>query len=148
MIFPMLSALIFLPLAGALLTLLIPKERAGWIRAIAVGTTFLALVLSVRLLFQFQPGAAGFQFEEKIHWIPQINVWYHLGVDGISLPLVFLTALLSFVAAVASGSIHERLKEYYFLYQLLVTGMMGTFLALDLFLFYIFWRGCWCRCIS
>ena len=140
MIFPMLSALIFLPLAGALLTLLVPKERTGWIRAVTLGTTFLVLVLSVRLLLQFQPSAVGFQFEEKIHWIPQINVWYHLGVDGISVPLVFLTALLSFVAAIASASIHERLKEYFFLYLLLVTGMMGTFVALDLFLFYLFWE--------
>ncbi len=140
MTFSLLTALVFLPLAAALLTLAIPKDRAGLIRALAIGTTGAVLALSILLLFWFQPEGQGFQFEEKLSWIPQINVWYHLGVDGLSVPLVFLTALLSFVAAIASASIHERLKEYYFLYLLLVTGMMGTFLALDLFLFYLFWE--------
>ncbi len=137
---PCLSLLVGLPLAGALLTLLVPKEREGLLRGIAAAATFGVLCLSVFLIFRFQPAAAGFQFEQKIAWIPQINVWYHLGIDGISLPLVFLTALLSFVAAIASASIKERLKEYFFLYLLLVAGMMGTFLALDLFLFYLFWE--------
>ena len=138
--FPILSLLVFLPLGGALLTLLIPKERETLLRGLAAAVTFAVLCLSVWLLFHFQPDAKGFQFEEKVSWIPQINVWYHLGVDGISVPLVLLTALLSFVAAIASASVHERLKEYFFLYLLLVTGMMGTFLALDLFLFYLFWE--------
>ena len=137
---PYLSWIVFLPLAGALLTLWVPKEREALLRGIANGTTLAVLAISAALLWKFQPGAAGFQFEEKIVWIPQINVWYHLGLDGISAPMVFLTALLSFVACVASASIKERLKEYYFLYLLLVTGMMGTFLALDLFLFYLFWE--------
>ncbi len=138
--FPILSGLVFLPLAGALLILLVPKERPGLARAVTMAATFVTLLLSLYLFRHFQPSLAGFQLEEKISWIPQINVWYHLGVDGISMPLVFLTALLSFAAAAASASIQERLKEYYFLYLLLVTGMMGTFLALDLFLFYIFWE--------
>jgi len=137
---PILSLIVFLPLAGALLTLLVPKERTGLIRGIALLATFLVLALSVWLLLHFQAAATGFQFEQKASWIPQINVWYHLGLDGLSLPLIFLTALLSFVAAIASASIHERLKEYFFLYLLLVTGMLGTFLALDLFLFYLFWE--------
>jgi len=137
---PILSLIVFLPLAGALLTLLVPKEREQMVRGIAVMTTALVLALSVWLLMHFQADAKGFLFEEKISWIPQINVWYHLGIDGLSLPLIFLTALLSFVAAIASASIKERLKEYFFLYLLLVTGMMGTFLALDLFLFYLFWE--------
>ena len=137
---PYLSLMVFLPLAGALLTLWVPKEKEQLLRGIALASTLAVLALSVCLLLKFQPGAAGFQFEEKRAWIPQISVWYHLGLDGLSMPLVFLTALLSFVAAVASASIKERLKEYFFLYQLLVTGMMGTFLALDLFLFYLFWE--------
>lgn len=120
--------------------LLTPKDRENHLKWIATATMGLTLILSVALLFQFQPNASGFQLEDKFSWIPQINVWYHLGVDGISLPLVFLTALLSFVAVIASYSIKERLKEYFFLYLLLTTGMLGTFLALDLFLFYIFWE--------
>ncbi len=135
-----LSAITFLPLLGGLLILLIPKGRDGWIKGIATVTTAVVLTLSVILLFKFDPKAIGFQWEDKISWISLINVWYHLGIDGISLPLIFLTALLSFVAAVASYNIPERRKEYFFLYLLLQTGMMGTFLALDLFLFYIFWE--------
>ncbi|MBI3616370.1 MAG: NADH-quinone oxidoreductase subunit M [Candidatus Omnitrophica bacterium] len=135
-----LSLIIFLPLAGGLVILFLPKGRDLWIKGVAAAATFGVLVLSTLLLLNFNPQTAGFQWQEKISWIPPINVWYSLGIDGISLPLVFLTGLLSFVAAVASFTIPERRKEYFFLYLLLVTGMLGTFLALDLFLFYIFWE--------
>ena len=142
-----LSLLIFLPLAGALLILAVPRGSEKLIRAIALVTTGGLLVLSVLVLYKFQPaaaglpaGQAGYQFQEKALWIPPINALYHLGLDGISLSMVFLTALLAFVAAVASFSITTRLKEYFFLYLLLQTGMMGTFLSLDLFLFYVFWE--------
>ena len=69
-----------------------------------------------------------------------MNINYHLGVDGLSYSMVFLTALLCFLACVASNSIKERIKEYYIFFLLLEAGMMGTFLALDLFLFYVFWE--------
>ncbi len=138
--FPILSWIVFLPLVGAFLCLVIPKRQGELIKAIATVSTFVTLALSVWLLTQFNPGLKGFQWEEKLSWIAPINVWYHLGVDGLSLPLVFLTALLSLVAVIASFGIRERLKEYFFLYLLLETGMLGTFLALDLFLFYIFWE--------
>ncbi|MBI4313174.1 MAG: NADH-quinone oxidoreductase subunit M, partial [Candidatus Omnitrophica bacterium] len=132
--------MVFLPLGGALAVLAIPGRWERAIRTVATSATLMVLALSAIMLLRFQPDLPGFQFEEKFQWIPQINVWYHLGVDGISVALVFLTALLSFVAAVASFGIGERVKEYFFLYLLLVTGMMGTFTALDLFLFYIFWE--------
>jgi NADH-quinone oxidoreductase subunit M len=80
------------------------------------------------------------QFEENLAWIPQLSVAYHVGLDGLSLPLIVLTGLLGFLACLASGSISERHKEYYALYLLLEVGMLGTFVALDLFLFYIFWE--------
>ena len=136
----LLSMITFLPLAGGLLILLVPKNRDGWIKGIATLAPLAVLALATLLLFRFQPSAPGFQWPEKVAWIVPIQAWYHLGVDGISLPLVFLTAFLSFVAAVASYGIPERRKEYFFLYLLLETGMLGTFLALDLFLFYIFWE--------
>ena len=135
-----LSLITFLPLLGGLFILLLPRHRENWINTIATGTTLLVLAFSTVLLSQFQPEARGFHWQEKLSWIAPINVWYHLGVDGISLPLVFLTALLSFVAAIASYGISERRKEYFFLYLLLETGMLGTFMSLDLFLFYIFWE--------
>jgi NADH-quinone oxidoreductase subunit M len=140
MTMPLLSGMVFLPLLGALVVLAIPKRSVRVIQAVACVTTLAVLGLATQMLIQFKPPMAGFQFEERFPWIPQINVWYHLGVDGISVGLVFLTALLSFVAALASLGITQRVKEYFVLYQLLVTGMMGTFLALDLFLFYIFWE--------
>lgn len=137
---PILSLMVFLPLLAALLILWVPRGQERIIKMLAMLATGGVLALSILLLFQFRPASAGFQWEEKLPWILPINAWYHLGVDGISLPMIFLTALLSFVAAISSFSIRERLKEYFFLYLLLVMGMLGTFVALDLFLFYIFWE--------
>ncbi|MCM8794499.1 MAG: NADH-quinone oxidoreductase subunit M [Candidatus Omnitrophica bacterium] len=135
-----LSWLVFLPLVGMVVVLCLPRRWEGVIKAVSAAATFAPLVLSLLLAARFDPAAAGFQFEEKVSWIAPINVWYHLGMDGISLPLVFLTALLCFLGTIASFSIPTRLKEYFVLYLLLETGMLGTFLALDLFLFYVFWE--------
>ena len=137
---PILSGMVFLPLLAGLIILFVPRSQERLIKTLAGVATGGVLVLSVILLLKFDPAAAGFQWQERVPWIGPINVWYHLGIDGISLPMVFLTALLSFVAAINSFSIKERLKEYFFLYLLLTTGMLGTFLVLDLFLFYIFWE--------
>jgi NADH-quinone oxidoreductase subunit M len=137
---PLLTLITFLPVSGGLLILCIPRQRELLIKSVATFTTLVVLGLSTALLLQFKPEALGFQWEVKAPWIPPIQVMYHLGLDGISLPLVFLTALLSVAAVIASFTIPERPKEYFFLYLLLETGMLGTFLALDLFLFYIFWE--------
>ncbi len=125
---------------GAAIILLLPKERVNLMRTIALLSTGAVLALSVWLLFQFDRRAAGLQFVEHAAWIPQMNIWYFLGVDGLSVGLVFLTGLLGFLACIASHDIVQRQKEYFILYLLLMTGMMGTFLALDLFLFYVFWE--------
>jgi len=136
----LLSWIVFSPLAAGLAILFIPNSKAGWCKWVATVVNGFALVLGLILLFQFNPQAAGIQFLEDHSWIPQIGVHYTLGVDGISLPMVLLTLLLCFLACVGSFGIKEREKEYYFLYQLLTTGMLGTFTSLDLFLFYIFWE--------
>jgi len=136
----MLSFLLACPLIGMLVVLALPKTAVRAIRLTALLATGLALLLSLKLLLAYQPGAAGMQFLERVPWIPPLRIFYHLGVDGISLPLVILTALLGFLACVASFAIAERHKEYFALYLLLEVGMLGTFLALDLFLFYIFWE--------
>ena len=135
-----LSLLLACPLIGMLVVLALPRGAVRAIRATALLATGGALLLSLKLLLAFRPAAAGMQFLERAPWIPPLNIFYHLGVDGISLPLVVLTALLGFLACVASSSIAERHKEYFALYLLLEVGMLGTFLALDLFLFYIFWE--------
>ncbi|MBI4388162.1 MAG: NADH-quinone oxidoreductase subunit M [Candidatus Omnitrophica bacterium] len=138
--FPILTWMIFLPILGMLAIMLTPKDNKNLIRQIATGASGIVLILSVWLVLQFVPSNPSIQFTEKIAWIPQLNVYYFLGVDGISISMVLLTALISFLACVASFGIEERVKEYFALYLLLETGMMGTFLALDLFLFYVFWE--------
>lgn len=138
--FPILTYIIASTLLGALAVLFIPKKNVFLIKAIATISTLIPLLLSLFLLAKFGLASTTMQFQEKLSWIPQINVWYHLGVDGISIGLVFLTTLLGFLACIASYNIKTREKEYFFFYLLLNTGMLGTFLALDLFLFYIFWE--------
>ena len=135
-----LSSLLVCPLLGILIVLCLPQRAQRAIRAIATGATGIALALSLTLLGAFEPHAVGVQFEETRLWIPQFNVFYHLGLDGLSLPMVLLTALLGFLACIASWSVTARVKEYFVLYLLLEIGMLGTFLSLDLFLFYVFWE--------
>src|SRR5262249_42080808 len=138
---PPLSFLIFFPLVGAFLILLVPKEKPGLIRFLALATGAIVLGASISLLTHFDVRHSNvFQFVERTPWIASMNVWYFLGVDGLSAGLVFLTALLGFIALLASGEINHHRKEYYIFFLVLMTGMMGTFLALDLFLFYIFWE--------
>ena len=136
----LLSWIIFTPLVGAMVILLIPKSSQSLIKQIALLTTGIVFALALLTFQKFNPGQTDFQLIEKAVWIPQFNVHYFVGLDGISFPMVILTALISFLACLGSFGIQERQKEYYFLYLLLETGMLGTFLALDLFLFYIFWE--------
>ncbi len=138
--FPILSYLIFLPVFGALLILLTPRKNESLIKYLALIITGIVLILSAVVVSGFDYTNTQMQFVEYAPWISQFNVWYILGVDGISLALVFLTALLGFLACVASWNITERVKEYFVLYLLLMTGMLGTFMALDLLLFYVFWE--------
>ena len=135
----MLSALLIVPGLGMGALLLVPKTQVRLIRGIAAAVTLLTLLIAAKLLLSYDARAVSMQFEEKLAWIPQLNAFYHLGVDGLSIAMVGLTALLAFLACLASFGITERVKEYFVLYLLLEVGMLGTFLALDLFLFYIFW---------
>ena len=135
-----LTLLLACPLVGMLIVLALPKTAVQAIRLVALLATGAALLVTVELLNAFQPQLANVQFQERLSWIPQLNIFYHLGIDGINLPMIFLTSLLGFLACFASWSITERHKEYYALYLLLEVGMLGTFLALDLFLFYVFWE--------
>jgi NADH-quinone oxidoreductase subunit M len=136
----LLSWIIFTPLAGALLIPFIPNAKSELAKWVALTATLLVGFFTLLVVAGFNPTEPGMQMVEKVLWIPQFDVHYLLGIDGISLPMVFLTALISILACLGSFGIHERQKEYYFLFLLLETGMMGTFIALDLFLFYIFWE--------
>lgn len=138
--FPILSYIVFLPLVGGLIILFTPKKNIGLIKAIATTVTAVSFMLSILLLLKFDHSNPAMQFEEISNWIPAINVNYHLGIDGLSIGLIFLTTLLSFLACIGSYGINTRQKEYFFLYLLLSTGMLGTFAALDLVLFYVLWE--------
>src|SRR6266478_1220534 len=136
-----LSVVLFTPLVGALLLLFIPRENEQAHKI--AGNIFGALgfLVSLPLLRWFRPGWGGFAFEETADWIPSIGAKYHLGIDGISLLLVMLTTFLGMIAILSSWSaIHLRTKEYYILLLLLQTGMLGVFVSLDFFLFYVFWE--------
>ncbi|MFN3286508.1 MAG: NuoM family protein, partial [bacterium] len=136
-----LSATVFSPLAGAVLVALLPR-RDGLLRTVAILTTLVPLALAAWLFWQAPPGEAGFWVTERGLWVPAVGIGYHLGVDGISLPLVVLTAFLFPVALVGTwDAVRTRVKEYLVLLLLLETAVLGTFLALDLLLFYVFWEA-------
>ncbi|HWM91819.1 MAG TPA: NADH-quinone oxidoreductase subunit M, partial [Thermoanaerobaculia bacterium] len=137
---PILSILCYVPLFGAI-PILWMKDPA-LIRKYATGVVMLDFLLSLPLWFTFDRDGALFQFVEgPFEWIPSIGVDYHFGIDGMALLLVLLTTLLGVLAFVSSWSaIHHREKEYYIFMLLLQTGMLGVFMSLDFFLFYVFWE--------
>jgi len=135
----MLSLIIFLPLVGGIIILFTSKTNETLLKGIALGASLASFVLSLFMTALFKIGG-GFQFVELGNWIPSLGIHYHLGVDGLSLPLIVLTALLSLLSVAYSWRMELRLKEYLFLFLLLETGMLGVFAALDFFLFYIFWE--------
>ncbi|HEX7185960.1 MAG TPA: NADH-quinone oxidoreductase subunit M [Thermoanaerobaculia bacterium] len=138
---PILSILTYIPLAGALLALAIPSDKPAAIRKFATWVVVIDFLLSVPLWFAFERDGALFQFRESAPWIESIGVRYEFGIDGIALLLVLLTTLLGVLAFLSSWSaIHTREKEYYIFLLLLQTGMLGVFMALDFFLFYVFWE--------
>lgn len=141
---PILSLITFVPLAGAIVIGFVPRERTAAIRRLALGTALLSFALSLLLLASFVPastGTHGFEYQESFSWIPAFGIHYALGVDGLSLVLVVLTTLLSWISILASfRPIQDRVKEYMISFLILEVGMLGVFLALDLFLFYVFWE--------
>ncbi len=138
---PWLSILTFLPVAGAIILLFVPKEREDWIKGFALGVTLLEFVLSLMLFLRFDDSRAGMQFVERLPWIKAWGADYFMGIDGISLLLVVLTTYLMVLSILSSwSSVEKGLKEYMIAFLLLETGMIGTFCALDLLLFYVFWE--------
>jgi NADH-quinone oxidoreductase subunit M len=144
--FPILSVITFLPLAGALVIALIPRGNVGAIRWTALLVALATWVVSLWLVVGYLPGretgaAMAFQYVEQVDWIPLFGIQYKLGVDGLSVALVVLTTTLTWISILASfGPIKDRVKEYMISFLVLEVGMLGVFVALDLFLFYIFWE--------
>src|SRR3954447_26301940 len=140
---PILSIVTFLPFVGAIVIAFIPGHRLGAIRGTAFGVAVLTWIFSLLLLIGYLPGRAGaqFQYVEQADWIQLFGIQYKVGIDGLSVALVVLTTTLSAIAILASFKpIQTRIKEYMISFLVLEVGMIGVFLALDTFLFYIFWE--------
>lgn len=152
---PVLSLIAFTPLVGAIIVLLLPGARSSWLRATAIIFTLIPLVLTLWLFASYQPAQGGGAYTEHSTWLAiplnieafnsgitslKLGFDYHLAVDGISMPLLLLTSIVSMMSVLASVHIRKRWKTYYSLFLLLLTGIYGVFLARDLILFFIFFE--------
>lgn len=140
------TSLIFTPVLGAVVLLFLPAENKPLLRWFTLLTTLLVMLPTLWIAMpysdqlSFQLDMAGVQKVIQLPWIPSFDIQFFLGIDGISFPLLMLTAIISFLAIGASWTIDKHVKSYCVLYLLLLAGMMGVFLSLDFFLFYIFWE--------
>jgi NADH-quinone oxidoreductase subunit M len=137
----LLTLILFSPLIGAAILFFSPRNTSDrTMKWIAFLWSLVPLTLSLILWATYAPGTPGFQFDVKATWFPQINSAYHVGVDGISVPMVLLTALLTPLALLISFNIKDRVRAYLILFLMLETGMLGVFVALDLIVFFVFWE--------
>src|SRR5580765_5080674 len=134
-----LTYMTFVPVAGAAIVLAL-HNNARLIRWVSASATVPPLLMAIWLFKNFDRAKAGFQFIEDYQWIPAYNISYFMGIDGLSISMVLLTALLSFICIFASFGIEKAVKGYFALFLMLDAGMMGVFCALDFFLFYVFWE--------
>jgi len=137
----LLTLLLLIPLFGAMVILFMPRQWVNGIRRTSIGFMLVELLASLMLLARGDFSTAAYQFVERAEWIPAFGIRYHLGVDGISLWLVLLTTALTPISLYVSwNSVSTKIKEYAFSFLLLEVGMVGAFISLDLFLFYVFWE--------
>jgi NADH-quinone oxidoreductase subunit M len=136
----LLTIITFVPIAGMVLILLCPRDQHNLIRWIAAAATVPQILIAIYLYANFDTATTAIQFTEKYPWVAAYHINYFIGVDGISISMVLLTALICFISVFASFGIEKGVKGYFALLLLLDTGMMGVFVALDFFLFYIFWE--------
>jgi NADH-quinone oxidoreductase subunit M len=136
-----LTLVTFMPLLGAVLLLLVPRDQHDTVKGVSLIISFITLLLSIAIYVFFDPNATGMQFSVDVPWVLSLGIHYHMGIDGISLLLILLTSVLTVLCVIASwNSITEGVKGFYISLLLLTTGMIGVFCALDLFLFYVFWE--------
>ncbi|SDZ45999.1 NADH-quinone oxidoreductase subunit M [Evansella caseinilytica] len=137
-----LTILLMIPLAGAVLILTIPKENKNVIRSLAIGTSIVALIVSIVVWGAFDRSITGLQFAQLVPWfdLGYLTINYEIGIDGLSMPLLLLTTFVTTLSLFASLSIKERVKEFYISSLVLLTGMLGVFVALDMFLFFLFFE--------
>lgn len=138
--FPIISVIVFTPLIAGLLILLIPADRKTEVRVAALAAGAFALVLSIWLYFSYDISAGGYQFVEKVNWLPVFGISYYVGVDGINAPLVLLTGIVMFTGVLISWRIDDRPREFFAFLFILATGVFGVFVALDLFMLFFFYE--------
>ncbi|MBI2922611.1 MAG: NADH-quinone oxidoreductase subunit M [Planctomycetes bacterium] len=136
----MLSLMTFVPLLGAAIIIALPRQKHELVKSVAACAAGIPLFLSYFIWKGFDRTTAAMQFVERFDWIPMFHIQYSMGIDGISVTMVMLTALISFICIFASWNIEKGVKGYFALFLLLETGMMGVFCAMDFFLFYVFWE--------
>lgn len=143
--FPVLTVILLAPIVGALISVFIPKEESKIVKAVAGITTFISLALTIAIYYIYYRtqivAGGGMAFTEDIPWVTDLGVNYSLGVDGFSLPMLLLTNIIGFTAVFSrSWSVEKRGKEFYILLLILIAGVMGTFVARDLFIFFLFYE--------
>lgn len=138
--FPILSTILLTPAAGMALILCVPRTKDKCVRMIALVCSGLTLALSLALVFRFDTAGTHMQFEERIPWIPSFGIDYTLGVDGLSITMVLLTAIVIFCGVICSWVVTYRVKDFYANMLFLVTGVFGVFMTSNLFFFFLFYE--------
>jgi NADH-quinone oxidoreductase subunit M len=138
--FPVLSLIIFTPIITALLLLLLPENRKTEIRVVSLAAATVALLFSIWLYFSYDISQAGYQFVEKYSWLPAMGISYHVGIDGMSAPLMLLTGIVMFTGVLISWGIDDRPREFFAFLFILATGVFGVFASLDLFMLFFFYE--------
>jgi len=137
---PLVLVILLAPALGAAVLCAIPAHQSQWVRRISIAATTVSLLSALRLVIGYDQTVGGYQFQVVVPWISSLGIGVHLGVDGISAVLVLLHAICAFAGVLISSAIKERVKEYHVFYLVLITGVFGVFLSLDLFFFYFFYE--------
>lgn len=138
----LLTYLLAVPIIGSIIILFIHKEKLHLIKYFGLAVSLIAFIISLAIYFDFDQQSGGFQFVQKFNWIKDLNISYHVGVDGLSMLLVLLTTFLTPLTLISSwASIKHKVKEFTFFMLFLELGMLGVFVSLDMFLFYVFWEA-------
>jgi NADH-quinone oxidoreductase subunit M len=138
--FPVLSLIIFTPIITALLLLLLPENKKAEVRVVSLAAATVALILSIWVYFSYDISVAGYQFIEKYSWLPVMGISYHVGIDGMSAPLILLTGIVMFTGVLISWGIDDRPREFFAFLFILATGVFGVFASLDLFMLFFFYE--------
>ncbi len=138
--FPILSAIVLIPLVAGLILLCLPADRRAWVRGTALTAATLVLGLALVLYLRYDVRVGGYQFIERHPWLPDLGISYAVGVDGFSLPMVLLGALVLFSGVLVSWNVEERPREFFAFMMFLATSILGVFISLDLFLLFFFFE--------